>query len=98
MNNASECNGEAVFKTHEIHCDSCNELLTIYTEVFLKDGKFIGYTKQPKYLDQYSYEVSVELHSCSLHLSKQLCWKCKDAEDMKIRKLLEDNGFKMPTL
>ena len=98
MNNVNECNGEAVFKTHEIHCDSCNVLLTTYTEVCMKDGKFIGYIKHPKYLDQYSYEVSVELYSCSLHLSKQLCRKCKDAEDAKIRQLLEDNGFKMPTL
>lgn len=98
MNNVNECNGEVVFKTYEIHCDSCNELLTTYTEVFLKDGTFIGYTKQPKFLDLYSYEVSVELDSCSLHLSKQLCRKCKNAEDMRIRKLLEDNGFKMPTL
>ena len=98
MNNVNECNGEVVFKTYEIHCDSCNELLTTYTEAFLKDGTFIGYIKQPKFLDQYSYEVSVELCSCSLYLSKQLCRKCKKAEDMKIRKLLEDSGFKMPTL
>lgn len=98
MNNVNECNGEAVFKTYEIHCDSCNTLLTTYTEVCLKDGQFIGYIKQPKFLDLYSYEVSVELDSCSLHLSKQLCRKCKDAEDLKIRKLLEDNGFKTPTL
>ena len=98
MNNVNECDGEVVFKTHEIHCDSCNELLTTYTGVHLKDGKFIGYIKEPRYLDQYSYDVSVELRSCSLHLSKQLCWKCKDAEDLKIRKLLEDNGFKLPTL
>lgn len=98
MINVNECNGEAVFKAHEIRCDSCNMLLTTYTEVCLKDGQFIGYIKQPKFLDQYSYDVSVELDSCSLHLSKQLCWKCKKAEDTKIRKLLEDNGFKTPTL
>lgn len=98
MNKVNEYNGEAVFKTHEIHCDSCNELLTTYTEVYLKDGKFIGYAKQPTFLDEYSYDVPVELCSCSLHLSKQLCRKCTDAEDLKIRKLLEDNGFKTPTL
>lgn len=98
MINVSGCNDEVVFKTHEIRCDSCNKLLTTYTEVCLKDGKFIGYAKEPKFLDEYSYEVSVELCSCSLHLSKQLCWKCKDAEDLKIRKLLEDNGFKLPIL
>ncbi len=98
MNNVNECNGEVLFKAYEIHCDSCNELLTTYTEVCMKDGKFIGYTKQPRYLDLHSYEVSVELDSCSLHLCKQLCRKCKAAEDLKIRKLLEDNGFKIPTL
>ena len=99
MNNVNECNGEVVFETHEIHCDSCDELLTTYTEVYLKDGTFIGYAKQPSaFLDEFSYDVSVELCSCSLHLSKQLCRKCRDAEDAKIRKLLEDNGFKMPTL
>ena len=98
MNNVNECNGEVVFETHEIHCDSCDELLTTYTEVYLKDGTFIGYAKQPTFLDEFSYDVSVELCSCSLHLSKQLCRKCRDAEDAKIRKLLEDNGFKMPTL
>lgn len=96
--NVSGCNVETVFKTHEIRCDSCNTLLTTCTEVCLKDGQFIGYIKQPKFLDLYSYEVSVELDSCSLHLSKQLCRKCRDEEDAKIRKLLEDNGFKMPTL
>ena len=32
------CNAEVVFKTHEIRCDSCNNLLTTYTEVCLKDG------------------------------------------------------------
>lgn len=96
--NVNGCNSEAVFKIHEIRCDSCNELLTTYTEVCLKDGTFIGYAKQPTFLDEFSYDVSVELCSCSLHLSKQLCRKCRDAEDVKIRKLLEDNGFKMPTL
>lgn len=98
MNMVNECISEAVFKTHEIYCDSCNELLTTFTEVYRKDGTFIGYAKQPTFLDQYSYDVSVELCSCSLYISKQLCGKCKDAEDAKIRKLLEDNGFKMPTL
>lgn len=98
MNKVNEYNYEVVFRTHEIYCDSCNELLTTYTEVCLKDGKFIGYVKQPTFVDEFSYDVSVELYSCSLHLSKQLCRKCKDAEDLKIRKLLEDNGFKIPTL
>ena len=98
MNKVNEYTDEIIFKTHEIHCDSCNELLTTYTEVYLKDGKFIGYAKQPIFLDEFSYDVSVELYSCSLHLSKQLCRKCRDAEDQKIKKLLEDNGFKMPTI
>lgn len=98
MNNVNECDGEVVFKTYEIHCDSCNKLLTTYTEAYLKNGKFIGYVKQPTFLDEYSYDVSVELCSCSLHLSKQLCMECTEAEDLKIRKLLEDNGFKLPTL
>lgn len=99
MNKVNEYNGEAVFKTYEIHCDSCNELLTTYTEVYLKDGTFIGYAKRPyTFIDDYSYDVNVELYSCSLHTSKQLCRKCRDAEDAKIRKLLEDNGFEMPVL
>lgn len=98
MDTVNGCAGETVFKIHEIRCDSCNELLTTYTEVYLKDDTFIGYAKQPRFLDEFSYDVSVELRSCSLHLSKQLCRKCKDAEDTKIRKLLEDNGFTMPTL
>lgn len=98
MDKVNECNGEVVFKTHEIHCDSCNELLTTYTKVYLKDGAFIGYAKQPTFLAEDSYDVSVELCSCSLHISKQLCRKCKAEEDARLRKLLEDNGFKMPTL
>lgn len=99
MDKVNECTSEAIFKTHEIHCDSCDELLTTYTEVYLKDGTFIGYAKQPfAFLDEFNYEVAVELCSCSLHISKQLCRKCRDTEDGKIRKLLEDNGFKMPAL
>lgn len=98
MDKVNECIGAVVFKTHEINCDSCNELLTTYTEVYLKDGTFIGYAKQPTFLAEDSYDVSVELRSCSLHISKQLCRKCREVEDAKIRKLLEDNGFKMPIL